>query len=294
MPILISAQPYNEGSKKCKECHELEYDVWKKTKHFKAYKDVHKRKEAQNILDVVGGGKTMKRNKNCSTCHYTKITKSLDKPAKSKSGPSCESCHGASSDYREMHNDYGGKNVKAPDETPEHKKDRIAKSKDAGLIWSFMHFDIAMNCMSCHGLARPDIDGETFAKMMTTKHPANDKFELVKYSQGTVRHRFFPPDQKVNAEMTTAELSRLFVVGQAAILVSATAAEASVTDEAYKTFQKKRADKARKILSTLNNIPEVTALLDAPNEDTGRKLADAIKDLDLSADVADMLPVKTK
>ena len=294
LPVIVFAQPYAEGPKKCKECHEAEYDVWKGSEHFKAYKAVQKKPEAKEILKAVGTGKSMKKNKVCATCHFTMFKKSADKPTKAKAGPSCESCHGPSSGYLETHNDYGGKNAKAADETPVHKEQRHADAIKAGMIWSFMHYDIAMNCMSCHGLARSDIDAEVFGKLMAAKHPANDKFEFVEYSQGSVRHRYYPPDETKNAKMSNSELARLFIIGQVAKLVSAYAAEKVGTDDAYKAFQKKRADDARTSLSVLTNIPEVQALLDAPSDGAARKLADAIKDKDLSAEVGSMLPTTYK
>ena len=289
LPLIVFAQPYNEGPKKCQECHEAEYEVWKGSEHYKAYTSVQKKPEAKDILEAVGE-KSMKKGKVCATCHFTKFKKSADKPAKAKAGPSCESCHGASSEYREIHSDFGGKNAKKADESPEHKKKRYADATKSGMIWSFMHYDIAMNCMSCHGLARSDIEGEVFGKLMAGKHPANDKFEFVEYSQGSVRHRFYPPDATKNAKMSKSELARMFVIGQVAKLVSADAAEKAGTDDAYKAFQKKRADDARQSLSVLSSIPEVQALLDAPSDGTARKLADAIKDKDLSAEVGSMLP----
>jgi len=97
---------------------------------------------------------------------------------------------------------------------------RIAEARKAGMVWSFMTYDIAANCSECHGLAHPKLSGEVLAKMLDAGHPSEPDFELVRYSQGTVRHRFYPPDYSKNAEMSPAELARLFVVGQAAKLVS--------------------------------------------------------------------------
>ena len=50
--LLSSAQAvnFNQGAKKCQECHEQEYDVWKNTPHFTSYKSVHKSPEAKKIL----------------------------------------------------------------------------------------------------------------------------------------------------------------------------------------------------------------------------------------------------
>ena len=76
------------------------------------------------------------------------------------------------------------------------------------MIHSSMLFDIAENCASCHSLARKGVDPAVMAKMIDAGHPPGSTFELVQYSQGSVRHRFYPPDVTKNAEMSPAELSR--------------------------------------------------------------------------------------
>lgn len=292
-PSYLSAQPYNQGPKTCLECHESEHAVWKETKHFKAYKDVHKRDKADAILEAVGH-KSMKKSKVCTACHYTIVQKDASSKGRAKAGPSCESCHGASSDWLELHNDYGGKGVKAENETPDHKKQRIETAKSKGMIWSFMHYDIAKNCNSCHGLARTDIKSDIMAKMLEAGHPANEEFELVKYSQGSVRHRFYPPDITNNAKMTKSELARLYIVGQAATLVSASKALAEGGGEKYKAYQAKRIDDAKKALSKITSVPEAKALIDAATEENAMKLTNAIKEKDLSGEIGGLLPTEFK
>lgn len=92
----IIAQPAaaaNVGAETCQECHRAEYDVWKGTAHFKAYRGAHKHKNAKAIAAASGTGKSMRKNKTCMTCHYTVIG------SKAKAGPSCESCHGGASKW---------------------------------------------------------------------------------------------------------------------------------------------------------------------------------------------------
>ena len=170
----------------------------------------------------------------------------------------------------------------------------LADAKDAGMIWSFMHYELAENCTSCHGLSRDDVEPEILAKLVTNGHPANENFEYIAYSQGSVRHRFYPPDVTVNAEMDTIQLSRTYVIGQAAILVSASNGLARATDDKYKLFQQNRFDAAKLALSAITDIPEIKKLLDEPTSENGKKLAEAIKDVDLSKSVAKMLPEKSK
>jgi hypothetical protein len=271
----------NQGVKKCSECHEAEVKVWKGTAHSSSYKSVHKKKKAKAISKAAGGGKSMKKNKTCQTCHYTLVAKRAGKAPKPKAGPSCESCHGGSSEWLAIHN-----------EAKVDIKKRHASAKKAGMIWSFMHFDIAQNCMLCHGLADPRLKADELAAMLDAGHPINPDFELVRYSQGTVRHRFDPPDTSKNAAMTSAQLARLFVTGQAAKLVSATKAIGKSDHAKYVDAQKKRVASASKALALVKSVPEVKKLLASPTEANARAVVAAIKAKDLSGEVGKALPKK--
>ena len=285
------AQSFNEGARKCEKCHETEVEVWKKTKHNKSFQDIHKKEEAKKILAAAGGG-SMRANPSCVLCHFTETRASASAKPAVNSGPSCESCHGASSDWRDVHNFYGEGIEDPKKESPANKQKRLADARKAGMIWSFMTYDIAANCMECHGLAHPKLKGDVLSKMLEAGHPGEPEFELVAYSQGSVRHRYYPPNVTANAEMNAAELARLFVVGQAAKLASATAAAGKSDNAKYAALQKKRAEDARKTLAAVADLPEVKAVLDKPTHDTARKLADALKDKDVSAKVKTLLPAK--
>ena len=275
----VHAEPFSAGPKVCQECHEAEYNVWKDSQHFATYKEVHKKAEGKAISKAAGGGKSVKKNETCQLCHYTMISKEAGGKTSAKAGPSCESCHGASSDWLAIHND-----------DSIALADRHQQAKAAGMIWSFMHYDIAANCMSCHGLANPALPGDTLAAMLEAGHPINPDFELVRYSQGTVRHRFYAPDTSTNSQMDAAELARLFVIGQAAKLVSAIQAAGNSKHPAFVAAQTERAAAAKAALNAVNSLPEVAALLAAPSAEAGRKLADAIKNQDLSGQVGSLLP----
>jgi len=160
------------------------------------------------------------------------------------------------------------------------------------MIWSFMTYDIAANCMECHGLAQPKLKGDVLAKMLEAGHPGEPEFELVRYSQGSVRHRYYPPNVNANAEMNAAELARLYIVGQAAKLVSATVAASKSSSPKYAALQKKREEESRTSLQAVADMAEVKAVLDKPTADSARKLADALKGKDLSAKVKAQLPAK--
>ena len=279
----------NVGAKKCLECHEAEHKVWKGTKHFKSYKTVHKDKRSKKIVRAIGD-KRMKRSKTCALCHYSAVSKAAGKKPKIVAGPSCESCHGAASGWISVHNDYG-KGVKRDQESAEHKAERIKKSDAAGMIRPAMVFDVAANCVSCHGLVNSNLDPKQAASMLDNKHPLNTEFELVKYSQGSVRHRFYPPEVTVNQEMNEAEKSQLYVIGQAAALVSATKAASNSNHPGYKAAQEKRIAIAKAALDLIKgSVPEATALLSDPTAENGRALWAAIKGKDLTGAVGSKLP----
>lgn len=289
-----SAESFNEGYRKCAKCHEAEVEVWQKTKHNKSFQEIHKKEEAKKILAAAGGGSSMRANASCVLCHYTETKSSPTAKPAVNSGPSCESCHGASSDWRDVHNFYG-EGIEDPNkESPANKQKRLVEARKAGMIWSFMTYDIAANCMECHGLAHPKLKGDVLAKMLEAGHSAEPAFELVAYSQGSARHRYYPPNVTTNAEMNAAELARLFVVGQAAKLVSATAAAGKSDNPKYAALQKKRAQDAHSALAAVADLAEVKAVLDKPTHDSARRLADSLKDKDLSAKVKALLPAKGK
>ncbi|GJL77178.1 MAG: cytochrome c554 [Nitrospinaceae bacterium] len=297
-PAQATAEPFFQGAKVCQECHDAENEVWEKTKHYTSYRTAHRepkdksKPSPKKILAAVGGQKRMKRNKACSLCHYTLEQKNAESKAVARSGNSCESCHGASSEWLAIHDNYGGKNIKRDQETPEHKKQRFEKSRSAGLIWPNMKYQVAENCMTCHGLAHPDLTGDTLAKMLGAGHPINPDFELVKYSQGSVRHRYYPPNRSTNAEMTPKEQAELFVTGHAAALVSAAEAQSKSKEPKYTKAQNKRAENAKAALSAVKSIPEAAALIASPTRENALKLVDAIQGKDLTAEVGKLLPAK--
>ncbi|MEE8173111.1 MAG: cytochrome c family protein [Alphaproteobacteria bacterium] len=283
-----SAESFNQGPKVCSECHRGEAEIWQGTKHAESFKKVHKIKMAKELAKATGK-KSMKRNATCVQCHYTLVQKKAGAKLKPAAGPSCESCHGASSDWFPIHNDYGGASVKAADETAEHKAERIAGAAAAGMRWPSDRYGVAENCMECHGLANPDVADDKLAIMLDSGHPTVADWELVRYSQGSVRHRFYPPDMTVNSELSAAEAAEMYVIGQAAKLVSAVNAGARSVSDKYNEFQEARAAAARE---ALGKVGAAAALLANPTADEARALVAAIQGQDLSAEVGGMLPAK--
>ena len=286
----IIAQPANAanvGPKTCQECHRAEYDVWKGTEHFKAFRGAHKHKNAKAIAAASGTGKSMRKNKTCMTCHYTEIG------GKAKAGPSCESCHGGASKGVKTHNDLGAGVKSSADESASHKKSRLAAAQKAGMIHSSMVYDIAENCNACHTMQK--IDPAMAGKLIDAGHPINGSYELVKYSQGQVRHRFYPPDVTKNQKMNKAELSRMFLTGHAAGLVYATKVLKSADNAKYKAAMEQRVADAKKAIGAAQgSVPAAGALLSSPTESNARKFVAGLQGKDLSGAVGGMLPSKYK
>lgn len=288
------AEPAMVGPDKCQKCHRDEHAVWKGTAHFKSFRKVHKSKTAKKIVKAVGQ-KRMKRAEVCATCHYTVAAKKAGGKARPVAGPSCESCHGRASEWINVHNDFGGAGVKRDQETAAHKDARIRNSVAAGMIRPSSPFDVARNCISCHFLANAALPAGTRQKMLDNGHPLSAGFELVSYSQGSVRHRFYPPDVTNNKPMTPAELARLYVVGQGAALVTANQAVSGAKHAGYREAQEKRIATAKAVLQSIAaSLPEARALLDTPTAANGRALAKAVADKDLTQLVGANVPKGTK
>lgn len=292
------------GPGECKDCHEAEYSVWENTPHAKSYKDIHKRAKADAVTAALGE-RSMKRSAVCGQCHYTQAPKKPGGRVGNNFGPSCESCHGPGSQYIAIHNVYGPKGTKKEQESPAHKDQRFQQSASAGMRWprwrrdiaampASQPYEVAQNCFNCHGMARDTLDGGTAGAMLDAGHPLNPDFELVAYSQGTIRHRFYD-SQSSNPQMSPAELSRWFVTGQAASLVQAAKAMQKTGHPKYVAAQEARAAKARAALGALG-LPEASALVSNPSDSAARALVAAIysQDMDLSAQVGGMLPASYK
>lgn len=284
----VGAEPEVLGPDACAQCHVPETEVWEGSQHAATFRELPRHPDVAGYLEAIDGERNIRRDPTCMTCHFTAVAaRGTQRPV---AGPSCESCHGPASEWIGVHNDYGGAGVTAASESAEHRAQRRAAAQDAGMIWSFMHYDVAANCMECHGLTNKRIDTEVLAALHDAGHPVNAEFELVRYSQGTVRHRFYPPDVTENAALPAAGLARLYVLGQAAQYASAVAALDGAPDGAYHTAQVQRRDVAQAALARLDDIAEVAAFLATPTTANGRALADALDRIDLAERLAAQLP----
>ena len=208
-------------SESCANCHGSEVQIWRQTPHFKTFNELSRNPRAQEICAKMGLS-SVKRSNVCIDCHFT--LKEIDGRNKAVSGVSCESCHGASRDWVALHNDYGGPTASKESETDAHRKKRLKQSARYGMNNTRDLYSIAMNCFSCHMVPNEDL-------VNIGGHTAGTKeFELVRYSQGQIRHNFLRSDGVSNEAANPQRLRMMYVVGLIADLEFSTRATAIATE----------------------------------------------------------------
>ena len=190
------------------------------------------------------GQRSIKRGNLCIDCHYT--LRQDDDRIRAISGVSCESCHGASKDWIELHNDYGGPARTRENEDPQHRQQRISQSVAAGMRNPKNLYLVAQSCLGCHTVPNEKLVNQG------THHAGSEGFELVAWSQGIVRHNFLRTDGQYNAENSLERLRVMFVVGKIADLEYSTRATALATVRAE--YGLTVADRAAKVALHLYEI----------------------------------------
>jgi hypothetical protein len=235
------------GVQSCEKCHAAEIQTWKKTPHSETFLTLHRKPAALQIATKLGI-ENFKNDSNCIQCHYTMSTHQGSSQLEAIAGVSCESCHGASKDWIAVHNDYGGPNVTKAQETREHRAARFHQSIQLGMRNPVNVYLLAQSCYRCHTV--PD---ETLVNVGGHNAGSLD-FELVSWSQGTVRHNFVRTDGQANAEETPGRLRQLFVAGMIADLEFSMRATAKATQKA--TFGITSAQRAQRALERLKSAQE--------------------------------------
>ncbi len=175
------------------------------------------------------------------------------------SGISCESCHGPAKDWLAIHNDYGGPGVTRSQETAQHRFERLTKSIQAGMRNPVNVYLVAQSCFRCHTV--PD------EKLVNVGgHNAGSlDFEIVSWSQGSIRHNFHRADGKANIEETPERLRLMFVAGMIADLESSMRATSKATEKAtYGVTSAKRTARAAERLKSAQsklNLPVLDEVL---------------------------------
>jgi hypothetical protein len=245
------------GIDACVKCHANEVQQWQQTPHFATFESLHRKPEAKAIADKLGL-RSVKRNDQCTKCHYT--TQADEGRERIVAGVSCESCHGAARDWVEMHADYGGATITRETESAEHRKARVERSIAAGMNNPANLYLVARQCLACH--TSPD------ERLVNVGGHASGspEFELVAWSQGRVRHNFVHGGG-TNAASSPERLRVMYVVGVLADLEASLRATAAATEKAtFGVSAAKRAAQRKKDLyeiSQLINNPHVKLAMDA-------------------------------
>lgn len=240
----------------CVKCHASEVEVWRRTPHSQTFEELHRKPEAKQIADRLGI-RSIKYEDRCVACHYTQQAQSGRHVA--ISGISCESCHGASRKWLDLHHDYGGEGITRLTESPAHREQRIERAVAAGMRNPDNLYLMAQSCLRCH-----TVQDESLVNVGGHSAGSLD-FELVSWSQGTVRHNFVRSDGKTNAVSSPQRLRVMFVAGMIAELEASLRAVAVATEN--NTYGVNAAKRAARAAARLRSVaakvesPEVEEVL---------------------------------
>lgn len=233
------------GTEACAKCHAAEINVWKQTPHHETYLTLHRKPQAQEIAKKMGIT-SFKHDSACVKCHYSM----QEQPAGLEpiAGVSCESCHGPAKNWLELHHNFGGPGVKRDQESSEHRHQRLVASISAGMRNPENVYLVAQSCYRCHTV--PD------EKLVNTGgHAAGSlDFEMVAWSQGSMRHNFVRTDGHSNGTSTRQRTRVMFISGMIADLEFSLRATAEATvKETYGVTSAGRAARAVKRLAAANS-----------------------------------------
>jgi hypothetical protein len=243
------------GPNACAECHVREAEAWKDTHHFKTFREMPRRKEANEIAKRMGIQR-IRSESMCLTCHYTVQQKESRKEP--IAGISCESCHSGGEDWIKIHSGFSGKTEKTESKAEKEARWKLADSK--GMIRPSSLYRLAKNCYSCHVVPQEDL-------VNRGGHPAGSAFELMSWSQGEVRHNTWHSKGKQNVPASAARRRMLYLVGLGVELETALRAVGKATARrTYAFAMAKRADRARKLLAdaakAAPHVPEIAKLIE--------------------------------
>jgi hypothetical protein len=243
------------GPNACAECHKQEAEAWKGTHHFKTFREMPRRKEANEIAERMGVQR-IRSESLCLTCHYTVQEKENKKQP--IAGISCESCHSAGEDWIKVHSGFSGKTEKTETKAEAEARWKLADSK--GMIRPSSLYRLAKNCYSCHVVPQEDLVNKG-------GHPAGSAFELVSWSQGEVRHNTWHSKGKENVPASAAHKRMLYLVGLGVELETGIRAVSRATARKRYAFEMaKRVDRARKQLAAAAkaapDVPEIAKMVE--------------------------------
>jgi hypothetical protein len=243
------------GPNACTECHKQEAEAWKGSHHFKTFREMPRRKEANEIAEKMGVQR-IRSESLCLTCHYTVQQKENAKQP--IAGISCESCHSAGEDWIKVHSQFSGKTEKTETKAEKEARWKLADSK--GMIRPSSLYRLAKNCYSCHVVPQEDLVNKG-------GHPVGSAFELMSWSQGEVRHNTWHSKGKENVPASAARKRMLYLVGLGVELETGLRAVSHARVRRLYAFEMaKRVDRARKQLAAAAkaapNVPEIAKMVE--------------------------------
>ncbi|WP_083528637.1 cytochrome c family protein [Hyphomicrobium sp. CS1BSMeth3] len=243
------------GPNACAECHKQESEAWQGSHHFKTFRDMPRKKEANEIAERMGVSR-IRSEGICLGCHYTVQQK--DNKKQPIAGISCESCHSAGDDWIRVHSQFSGKTEKT--ETKAEKEARLKLADSKGMIRPSSIYRLTKNCYGCHVVPQEDLVNKG-------GHSAGSAFEMVSWSQGEVRHNTWHSKGKQNVPANAARKRMLYLIGLGVELETALRAVGkSTVRRTYAFAMARRADRARKQLAVaakaVPNVPEIAKLIE--------------------------------
>jgi hypothetical protein len=243
------------GPNACAECHKQETEAWKGTHHFKTFREMPRRREANEIAEKMGVQR-IRSESLCLNCHYTVQEK--DNKSQPIAGISCESCHSAGEDWIKVHSQYSGKTEKTETKAEAEARLKLADSK--GMIRPSSLYRLAKNCYGCHVVPQEDLVNKG-------GHAAGSAFELVSWSQGEVRHNTWHSKGKQNVPASAARKRMLYLIGLGVELETGIRAISRATVRKRYAFEMaKRVDRVRKQLAAAAkaapNVPEIAKMVE--------------------------------
>lgn len=252
----IAADPHKTvGPNACAECHKQEAEAWKGTHHFKTFREMPRKADANAIADRMGL-RRIKVESLCLNCHFTVQQK--DGRAEPIAGISCESCHSAGQDWIKVHSGFSGKTAQTESKT--EKEARLKLADEKGMIRPHAIYRLAKNCYGCHVVPQEDLVNKG-------GHKAGSAFDLVAWSQGEVLHNTWHSKGKENVPASPARKRVLYLMGLGVELETGLRAIAKATArKTYAFAMAQRVDRARKQLAdvakSLSGIPEIAKIVE--------------------------------
>lgn len=298
------------GRESCVKCHGLESKAWELSSHNQKAWSLLGHPKAAGFARAIGVS-DIKGISACTQCHGTQQT--LNGQPNVLRGSSCESCHGGAGGpdgWLSKHYDFGvGKSVDDSTsmselladrlkETNEHRAERDAACKAAGMYRSENAIAIAKNCLSCHLVPNEDLQ--------KAGHPMSSSFEFVEWTGGEIRHNFLL-DATTNNQAPSnwldefrngsgrsldARKRMMFVAGKLADLEVSLRIRAGVTStkrgtlgdevndrilDIHEDLEKMKIDDLKPILDAIKDVQRITLKETTDNDKSiYRAVADAV------------------